>query len=224
MNNTLSPSGDLQRQNGFVLFITLVFLVILTILGLSSMQGATLEERLSGNLRDRNIAMQAAELALRDAERDLGALKADGRFCAAGTTGCRPLGARASNSLDRPGFWVWGPALRPTWTPSCPLGQCDSSDMPSATLPVWDDTQANWYPQSGSNAGYPTVEYGTYTGAAAIPEVAAQPRYILEIFPANRNDPYGTGGSESVVFRITVRAVGKNLNTVVMLQSVSIPN
>ena len=223
--NSLHFSTGRQFQNGFVLFMTLVVLVILTILGLSSMQGASLEERMSGNLRDRNIAMQAAELALRDAERDLAALKSDGTtFCAAGSPGCRPLGARASNPLDRPGFWVWGPALRPTWTPSCPLGQCDSGDIPAANAPVWDDAQANWFPQFGSNAGNPTVEYGTYTGAAAIPEVAAQPRYILEIFPANRNDAYGTGGPESIVFRITVRAVGKNLNTVVMLQSVSIPN
>jgi Tfp pilus assembly protein PilX len=33
----------------------------------------------------------------------------------------------------------------------------------------------------------------------------------------------GTGGSNKVIFRITVRAVGQNPNTVVVLQSVSMP-
>jgi type IV pilus assembly protein PilX len=113
--------------------------------------------------------------------------------------------------------------LRQSWTPSCVLGQCYSSDNTSASAPVWDDTQANWSPQSGSSGNNPTVQYGTYTGAIAIPNVAQQPRYIMEIFPANNADVYGTGGTQKVVFRITVRAVGQNPNTVVVLQSVSMP-
>lgn len=230
MKTTTSLRRNQRRQNGFVLITALIFLVILAVLGLSSMQASTLQERMAGNLRDRNIALQAAELALRDAERDLGALKANiafpitaASFCAAGDTGCRPTGARASVFADRIGFWAWGPALRQSWTPSCPLGQCYSIDKPAAAAPVWDDTQANWAPQPGSTGSNPTVQYGTYTGATAIPGVAQQPRYILEIFPANPSDVYGTGGSKKVIFRITARAVGQNPNTVVVLQSVSMP-
>jgi type IV pilus assembly protein PilX len=224
MKTKISLRRSLRRQKGFVLITALIFLVILTLLGISSMQASTLQERMAGNLSDRNIALQAAELALRDAERDLGALKQDGTtFCAAGTAGCRPTGARAAVEADRVGFWAWGAALRQSWTPDCTLGQCDSSDKTTATAPVWDDTQANWAPQTGSTGSNPTVKYGTYTGAPEILGLAQQPRYILEIFPANPNDVMGTGGSEKVIFRITVRAVGRNPNTVVVLQSVSMP-
>src|ERR1700674_5216144 len=91
------------RQRGVVLFVVLVFLIILTFLSLTAMRESTAEERMSGNLRDRNVAMQAAELALRDAERDLGALLADGvTVCPAGSTvggvTCRRPGERSSSA------------------------------------------------------------------------------------------------------------------------------
>jgi type IV pilus assembly protein PilX len=60
-----------SRERGAALIVALLFLVILAMLGVSSMTSTTLEERMSGNARDQNIAMQAAEAALRDAEKDL---------------------------------------------------------------------------------------------------------------------------------------------------------
>jgi type IV pilus assembly protein PilX len=59
------------RQSGAVMAVTLIFLLILSMLGLSGMRGAQLQERMTGNQRDRNLALQAAEAALRDAERFL---------------------------------------------------------------------------------------------------------------------------------------------------------
>ncbi len=55
-------------QQGAVLVISLIILVILTILGISAMQTTSLEERMAGNMRDRNIAFQAAEATLREGE------------------------------------------------------------------------------------------------------------------------------------------------------------
>lgn len=55
-------------QTGAALLMALVFLVLLTIISLSSMQATTLEEKMAGNLRDHDVALQAAETALRDAE------------------------------------------------------------------------------------------------------------------------------------------------------------
>ncbi|WP_168734324.1 pilus assembly PilX family protein [Pseudothauera nasutitermitis] len=57
-----------RRQSGTVLLIALVMLLVMTLLGLSSMRGTALEERMAGNWRDQNIALQAAEAALRAAE------------------------------------------------------------------------------------------------------------------------------------------------------------
>ncbi|MFZ6767721.1 pilus assembly PilX family protein [Undibacterium sp. Di26W] len=221
----------MHRERGNSLILTVVLLMALSLLGLSAMQNSTLQERMSNNLRDRNIALQAAELTLRDAERDLASLLADNvTFCpggsAAGAVTCRPTAARPDNPLLRDGFWVWTSTMRQTWTPDCVRGQCLPLDNATAPVPVWDDTAANWAPQTGSTGTNPTIAYGTYTGATAIPKVAAQPRYIMEIFPPGGlvADFAGTSGSARVAVRITVRAVGQNPNTVVMLQSVVAPH
>jgi len=65
--NSRAPS----RQRGVALFLALVVLLIITILGVSALQTTTLSERMAANARDRDMAFQAAEAALRDAERYL---------------------------------------------------------------------------------------------------------------------------------------------------------
>lgn len=52
-----------------VLLISLVFLLLLTSMGVASMQGATLQEKLAGSLWQRNQSFQAAETQLRLGER-----------------------------------------------------------------------------------------------------------------------------------------------------------
>jgi len=51
------------------LFLALVILLLITVLGVSGLQTTTLEERMAANARDRDLAFQAAESALVDAER-----------------------------------------------------------------------------------------------------------------------------------------------------------
>lgn len=55
-------------QRGSVLILALLILVVMTILGVSSMSGTSLEQKMAGNFRDRQIAFNAAETALADAE------------------------------------------------------------------------------------------------------------------------------------------------------------
>ena len=75
-----------NRQKGIALFMSLVMLLILTILGISSVQTTSLQERMSRNSRDANLAFQAAESALRDGEDLLEGLNALTLFDA-GTNG-----------------------------------------------------------------------------------------------------------------------------------------
>jgi|TARA_B100002003_G_C14155367_1_gene556168 type IV pilus assembly protein PilX len=56
------------RQQGTVIVFCLVFLAVLTIMGVSGMESTILEERMSGNMRDISMAFQAAESALKEAE------------------------------------------------------------------------------------------------------------------------------------------------------------
>lgn len=57
-----------RRQSGAVLIISLVLLLVITMLAVGSMQSSTLEERMAGNTRDRNLAFQSTESAIREAE------------------------------------------------------------------------------------------------------------------------------------------------------------
>lgn len=60
-----------SSEGGFILVTVLVLLFVLALLGTSGIRTSLLEERMSGNARDRSIAFEAAEAALRDAEREL---------------------------------------------------------------------------------------------------------------------------------------------------------
>lgn len=57
-----------QKQSGAVLVVALVVLIALTLIGVVSLQSTTMEERMAGNLRDLNLALQSTESTLREAE------------------------------------------------------------------------------------------------------------------------------------------------------------
>ncbi|MFV3306618.1 PilX N-terminal domain-containing pilus assembly protein [Pseudomonas sp. NY15181] len=57
-----------RAQQGAVLVVALIMLLLLTIIGISSMRSTTLQERMAGNLRDESHALQAAEAAIRQGE------------------------------------------------------------------------------------------------------------------------------------------------------------
>ena len=60
-HRTSTPSSE---QKGAALVTSLMILFVLTLVGVSAMQSSTLEEKMSGNLRNTNIAFQAAESCL----------------------------------------------------------------------------------------------------------------------------------------------------------------
>ena len=60
-----------RRQCGISLITTLLFMVAALLLGVSVMGINVMQERMVGNSRDRDLAFQAAEAALRDAEFDI---------------------------------------------------------------------------------------------------------------------------------------------------------
>jgi type IV pilus assembly protein PilX len=62
-----------RRQNGVVLVISLLMLLVLTMIGLAATRSTALEERMAANQNDTEVAFQAAEAALRDGEGQLSA-------------------------------------------------------------------------------------------------------------------------------------------------------
>lgn len=67
----LSRSGHARKQRGLSLITTLLFMVAALMLGVSVLSVNVMQERVIGNTKDRDLAFQAAEAALRDGEEDL---------------------------------------------------------------------------------------------------------------------------------------------------------
>lgn len=59
---------NVGKQQGAVLFVSLILLLIMTLIGITSMQTTVLEEKMSGNYRNSSVAFQAAESALKSGE------------------------------------------------------------------------------------------------------------------------------------------------------------
>jgi type IV pilus assembly protein PilX len=100
-----------SRQAGAVLAIALIFLVVLTLLAVTGAQNTILEERMSGNFRDQQIAIEAAEAAMRKAEDKLAtiavfdAMAWDGSDATYdGTPSQDPFGSITSENVSVPGI------------------------------------------------------------------------------------------------------------------------
>lgn len=63
-----SPIRSASRQRGAVLYVALIMLIMLALLGIVGMQVTGLQERMSANYRDVNIAFQNAEGSARETE------------------------------------------------------------------------------------------------------------------------------------------------------------
>jgi len=98
-----------QKQEGIVLFMSLVMLLLLTVLGVSSIQTTSLQQRMARNANDGNLAFQAAELALMDGENLLQALNSQIAFGDPGAPGT--LGPNEANGY----YFEEEPGVAPNW-------------------------------------------------------------------------------------------------------------
>lgn len=57
-----------HKQKGAVLIVSLLLLLVTTMLGITSMSTTVMEEKMAGNSRQKQLAFQAAEAGLRQAE------------------------------------------------------------------------------------------------------------------------------------------------------------
>lgn len=57
-----------KAQRGVVLIVGLIMVLLISLIALAAIRGSGLQELMAGNVRDRNLAFQAAEAGLREAE------------------------------------------------------------------------------------------------------------------------------------------------------------
>ena len=88
-------------QRGVALVVALVLLVVATLLGLASIRGTNLQERMSANMYDRSLAFQRAESALRAAET---AIMANWQIATLGGIDCSPTATSACPNIPADTF------------------------------------------------------------------------------------------------------------------------
>jgi type IV pilus assembly protein PilX len=218
-----------SHQQGVALVMVLLFLVAITGITVWAARQSTLGEGMSRNQQDLEVARQAAESAIRDAERDL--------------KGVTPT-SQSTPSCSRNG------AIMPVqFRQTCPQGLCIRTDEADYAKSNWSTatkgSTANtepWWPigkgglwgeettnnpkpiripaTANSNCTFTGgIPLGTYTGAPAIRGVSTQPEYLIEYF--HRSIP---GRKEISVYRITARGFGYSTRTQVVLQSIFLPD
>lgn len=104
MKQVASIASARGRQQGAALIVVLMLLVIITILGIASMRGAIMQERMAANVTTRGMAFQVAEAGLRQAEIIARDADIDWATVATGCNAGRCKGVSKDWSVND-GFW-----------------------------------------------------------------------------------------------------------------------
>ena len=186
-----------RAQRGVTLVIVLMLLVVVTLLGVGAARMAMLAERSARNDRDYQVAWQAAEAALMDAQFDI-------RGPNASPAGRMGIFTQDNTSVFQPGCNTTEPYL----------GLCQPAV--EGAKPVW--ASVDFLDGSGT-----TVEYGTYTGrtfdsggTGVKPEHA--PRYMIEWVPDSTPGGSAASGSKPIIYRVTSMGFGPREDVQVVLQ------
>lgn len=78
---------NLKKQSGAVLFISLIFLLVMTLLTVSNLQNIVLQEKMTMAVREGHISLEVSEAGLKDAEAYIENLTNTGGFSSTGTGG-----------------------------------------------------------------------------------------------------------------------------------------
>jgi type IV pilus assembly protein PilX len=173
-----------------VLVTTLIFLVIMTMLGLASVQGNSLQERMAGNSRDRQLAFQAAEAALREGEKFADAIA---------------LAADTDPSVSVSDALI--------------ADQATAISTYKATLSTDKKDQASaLYWEAELKKSHATKVTGFYSTNADI-SLVENPSYLIEVLNLPTGCQTGVGSGNDKVFRVTARGVGASAGSAVVVQS-----
>jgi type IV pilus assembly protein PilX len=204
-----APHRQSSTQGGMALIIVLGMMSVVFVIAAISVRLTMLAEKSARNDRDRQIAFQAAEAALADAELDImGPNAAANKRC-------------EIRSKNLEGYFVTGCG---TSTTDKTRGLCELN--PATAKPLY--TQVNFEEATDASRRYAT--FGEFTGRSANIKDSAggglsakTPRYIVEVInyspsvSANGNPP--EAGPQEQGFLITAVGYGVSVNTKVMLQA-----
>ncbi len=127
-------------QRGAILVTSLLLLIVLTVLGVAMMRMTSMQERMAGNTRDLNVALQAAEAALRDGEDRLSPTRLPSKIRATNYPGCVFCEVNSSLPVD---------ATQYDWTTAQEYAKAGPQDMAGvAELPRYLIADLGYVPDS----------------------------------------------------------------------------
>lgn len=97
-----------SRQRGAALAVSLMMLLVMTLIGVSAMRLSVMQEKMAGNTRDLDLALQAAEAALRFGETRLEAASLPPPGTTAGWYSVRTPGAEPPEASVLRSLSGWG--------------------------------------------------------------------------------------------------------------------
>jgi type IV pilus assembly protein PilX len=208
-----------SKQNGATLVIAIMFLMVMSLMATGVWRMTMQQESMTGFERDYQIAFEAAERALRDAELDYF------NACSKDQTGAETVCTKRSVPIEgMTGFGKLGQTI------SQDNGTCSSDGLCSAKAQVSPDfkiyeSQPKLDILENKDSTEKSVAIGTYTLPSAdqgnvIALVSKQPRYVIEALQLGGNN----GEKLSVIYRITAIGYGRRADTKVILQSYLDPN
>jgi type IV pilus assembly protein PilX len=172
-------------QRGMSLFPAMVLLLVVAMLSIAALSGSAMQERMAGNAKDMNVAFQAAEAGLRDAEGDIDAnITAATAFTSACTNGlCTPPSKWATpTSTDISKLIDWtNPGLRRAYGANTGV-----APLPSvATQPVYViELLSHLPPAPGNSVGLGIAPVGSAGTAYRVTVLAtgarAESRALLQ--------------------------------------------
>lgn len=187
-----------RKQRGFSLITTLILLIVVTALGIGASQMVLLSERSTRFDRDMQIAFQAAEAALIDAEFDIRGPNT--------SASQRMASFSATSEL---GF----------------MDGCGTGTARGLCLPAADGQKPVWYSVdfSDESTGANTAKFGDFTGrtfstgtTGIRPEMP--PHYIIEVIADNT--PGSSASKKKTLFRVTAMGFGPRKETQAVVQMI----
>jgi len=197
----MTSTQPVAGQRGAALLATMVILLVMMIAGAAAMRSALYGEKAARAERDREVALQAAEAALRDAERDI-----DG---VAGVDAARAA--------------MFAPGAAASFVEGCGSGRANPAlGLCARTLPPAPPAWQRAALDAAEPADVRFVEYGRFT-AAAMPFGRAMlparlPRYIIEQLPYVAAGE-SAGPQAALFYRITAIGFGASAANHVVLQT-----
>jgi len=187
MKKTNLPSP--QKHAGSALVIALVILMVMTLIGITSMNTSILEEKMAGSMANRNFGFQAAESALRHGEAWIAGRTVLPDVSNDGSTGIWDIKAADPDTTNNIAWWDESTRGASWWT---------STAAPAVVPIATSSSDAEWIAGVASQPAYVIEE---------LPPV----KESLEVGK--------TVDDSDIYLQVTARGVGGTASSVVMLQT-----